>query len=146
MNKKVWLGLLMSGVAISLAHASNINGCENLSVMITNTSINGCSLVNSSLKHGFYKHTSSVPLFIPSGTTAGPIFLQQSLFGPELELTYSCGDNKLVTFNSKQDYCLLSAGNVYGQIKYAQNTGVDYQAINGSWLRNQYGSITWRLQ
>lgn len=146
MKKIIYISALLSSLATGFVHAENDNNnCGSLNIMITNLTKEPCTLLSAYLYHGYYSYTSSVPAFIPPGTSAGPIFLEQGFFGPELELTYSCGPGSIVTFNSKQNYCFLSAGDVYGQVKYAQNTAADYQAVNGSWFWSQHGSINWML-
>ena len=145
--KKVILSILLSGLVTGLAHAdSDDNNCGKLSIMITNLTQSTCTLVSSNLRHGYYKYTSSVPIYIPANSSAGPIFLEQSIFGPDLELGYSCGDGKLISFASRQNVCFLAAGDVTGEVQYTRNAAADYQAINGSWFWSQHGSINWRLQ
>jgi len=145
-NKSLLVSVLLS-ITTSLAYAaSDNNKCGILNINITNLTNSACTLVNSNLKHGYYKYTSSVPTFIPAGSTASPIFLEQSVVGPELELTYSCGDDKLVTFNSKQNLCFMAAGDVYGRVLLSRNASVDYQAAKGSWFWSQHGAISWQLQ
>lgn len=139
--------VLISSLMGSIAHADgDDNNCGKLSVMITNTTGSTCSLISSNLQHGYFKYTSSVPMYIPTNTTTTPIYLEQSMFGPELELSYSCGEDKVLTFTSKQNLCFLSAGDVTGQVSLAKNGSADYQAINGSWFWSQHGSINWHLQ
>jgi hypothetical protein len=147
MKKLVLLSCVFATLSAGLAHAdADDNNCNKLNIMITNLSPNACTLINSTLRHGYFKYTSSVPMFLPAGTTTSPIILEQSVYGPELELTYACGENKLVTFVSKQNYCFLSAGDVYGDVTYKQNIDADYQATNGSWFWSQHGSINWAIR
>lgn len=146
MKKIICMSAIVSSLLAGVVHADAYeNNCGNLSITITNTTGEPCTLMNSYLYHGYYLLSSSTPTFIPPGTVAGPIFLEQGIFGPELELTYSCGFNRLVTFSSKQNYCFLSAGQVYGQVQYSQNVRADYQAMSGSWLWSQHGNINWQL-
>lgn len=147
MKRIVLMSIISSLFATNIGHAdSDDYNCSKLHIMITNLTRGSCELVNPTLKHGFYTYSSSVPTFIPAGTTAGPLILEQSVVGPELELTYVCGEWGRVTFNSKQNFCFFSAGDVSGQILSAQNTAVDYLATNGNWLWSQPGSINWRIR
>ncbi len=146
MKKIMLLTLLLSNFITGIVHADDVNNCGKLSILITNLTPSTCTLVNSYLRHGYYKYTSSVPMYIPANTTAGPVFIEQSIFGPDLELSYSCGDGKLITFSSQQNLCFLGAGDVYGRVLFSQNTSADYQAIIGSWFWEQHGVISWRLQ
>ena len=147
MKKKLLSASVLLSITACLANAaSDNNKCGILNINITNLTNSACTLVNSNIKHGYYKYTSSVPTFIPAGSTASPIFLEQSLVGPELELTYSCGDDKLVTFSSKQNLCFMAAGDVYGRVLLARNTSVNYQATRGSWFLSQHGAISWQMQ
>lgn len=145
--KKIILSVLLSSLICGMANADgDDNNCGKLSILLTNLTQSTCTLVSSNLRHGYYKYTSSVPMYIPANTTAGPIFLEQSIFGPDLDLSYACGEDKLVTFSSKQNFCFLAAGDVSGQVQFSRNTSADYQSINGSWFWSQHGSINWRLQ
>lgn len=146
MKKTILSTVLLSSFITGMAHADDDNNCNKLSILITNSTGSTCTLINSYLRHGYYKYTSSVPMYIPANTTASPIFLEQGIFGPDLELSYSCGNGKLITFSSQQNLCFLSAGNVNGRVLYSQNTLADYQTLNGSWFWSQHGSINWRLQ
>lgn len=146
MKKIIYVSAVLSSLVTGLVYAGNDdNDCGKLNIMITNLTKEPCTLLSAYLFHGYYSYISSVPAFIPPGISAGPIFLEQGLFGPELELTYSCGPNSVVTFTSKQNYCFLWAGDVYGEVERAQNTKADYQAANGSWFWGQHGSINWVL-
>jgi hypothetical protein len=142
------LGFVASIATVNLSFAanSNDNNCGSLGVTISNLGSNTCTLVNDRLIHGYYTYTSSVPYMIPPGTSAGPIILEQSIFGPELELTYTCGEFKIITISSRQNYCFMSAGNVEGMVKYKQNMSVSFQSFNGSWLWSQRGNINWQIQ
>jgi len=146
--KKIIFSILISSLISGFAYAGDDdNNCGKLSVVVTNTTDSTCTLIKSNLRHGYFKYTSSIPMYIPRYTSTTPIYLEQSIFGPELELSYSCGENTILTFTSKQNLCFLSAGDVTGRVLMATNgSSADYQAINGSWFWSQHGSINWRLQ
>lgn len=147
MKKISILALLFLSIPAGIVHADkNENHCGELNVSIANFTNSACTLISSNLKHGYYKYTSSVPTFIPAGTTASPIFLEQSLIGPELELTYACGEDKMIRFNSQQNLCFMASGDVNALVSLSRNAVVDYQIIRGSWLWSQHGTISWRLQ
>jgi hypothetical protein len=147
MNKISMLMLIALTSFVSNSYAvTETNGCGYLSIIITNATPVGCNLVSSNLKHGYYKYTSSVPTYIPPYSSASPLFLTQSIFGPELELSYACGQDQFVTFTSRQNLCILAAGEVSGEILAIKNMYVTFQATYGSWFWSENGSIIWRLQ
>ncbi len=140
--------LLFSSVftGVSQADVSQDATCGKLGIMIQNATGAPCTLLSANLKHGYLTYSTSIPTFIPPGSIAGPLILQQSVYGPEIELSYSCDSNKVVTFNSRQNFCAFSAGEVYGEQIYAQNASLTYQTVIGSWLWSQRGNITWQIE
>lgn len=147
MKRFVTLSLVILLGLVNMAHAgsdSDTNNCMKLVVTITNNTDQACTLANQYLKHGYLAYTSSIPAFIPAHSTAHPFFLTQSwLIGPELELTYNCGEGKSVNFTTKQDACYLAAGNVYGKNINSNAVNLQHQATPGSIIWSQHGSMTW---
>lgn len=129
------------------ASADEINNeCTKLSVLLVNTTHNTCKLLHQNLIHGYIINTSHVPGYIPAGTTAPELDLMQGLInGPEIELTYQCGDTKKITLRTKQNYCFIGAGSVAGRIMDRQNMDAEYSAKEGSWFWGQHGTISWAL-
>lgn len=121
------------------------NNCGNLQIVITNASSETCKLVSQNLRHGFFKYTSSVPMYLPANSSGAPIFLTQTVFGPELELTYTCGEGKSITLMSKQNVCFLMGGTVYGQTIDNHNMSAEYQAVDSSFFWSQHGTLHWYL-
>lgn len=120
------------------------SNCGKLNVLITNATNKLCSLQSQVLNHGFFMYTSSAPAFIPAGVTAHPFILTQSMiFGPDIDLTYRCGDDSFITIHSKQNYCFWSGGNITGSVLNANRLHASYSATTGSAFWNQHGSINW---
>ncbi|GGI75236.1 hypothetical protein [Legionella impletisoli] len=144
MKKKVLaLGAILT--ILSLESYADSNNCENFNVLITNNTNQTCRLLNHSLNAGYYKYTSSVPVFIPANTTTYPITLTQGIMGPELILSYDCGEHRTITLRSKQTLCFFHAGDVQGQVLAAHHLNADYIGHTGSFFWSQHGSLQWRI-
>lgn len=143
------LGALLFWGQTAFAEDYPVNECSKLSILLVNTTPNTCKLIHQKLIHGFIINTSHVPGYIPAGTTAPELDLQESaIFGPEIQLTYQCGDNdnKRITFTTKQGLCLLGAGSIIGQISDRKNMDAEYSTREGSWFWSQHGTISWALK
>ncbi len=142
MNKLLVLGAMgFSLIATSMAHAS----CDDLTIVITNTTTNGCSLTQQNLKHGYFPYYYFAPTYIKASEAVATL-VAQNFYGPELELTYSCGEGKSITINSQQNWSFLSAGDVHGQIVNATSMSADFQVVNGSCFNSQPGQLLWKLK
>jgi hypothetical protein len=142
----VMLGALLCCGQTAFAGDAPVNECTKLSILLVNTTQNTCKLLHQNLIHGFIVNMSHVPGFIPAGTTAPELDLEQGYFGgPEIELTYQCGDNKKITLHSKQNFCFMAAGGVVGHVGDRQNMDAEYSAKEGSWFWGQHGTLSWAL-
>lgn len=121
------------------------NECGTLSILIVNTTQSTCKLLHQNLIHGYIINASHIPTFIPAGTTAPALDLVQGFGGPEIEMTYQCGDNKKISLYSKQNFCFLAAGSVIGRILDKQNMDAEYSAREGSYFWSQHGTLSWAL-
>ncbi|WP_133129302.1 hypothetical protein [Legionella yabuuchiae] len=140
-NKSLMVGAILT--TISLYSYAESNNCENFNVLITNNTNHTCKLLRHSLNSGYYKYTSSVPAFIPANTTTYPITLTQGMMGPELILSYECGDRKIITLRSKQNLCFFHAGDVQGQVLELHHLNADYTGHVGSFFWSQHGTLQW---
>lgn len=142
MKKKMLLTML--GLTCAMGQAYSFS-CAYLNVEVINATSNTCTLVNQNLKHGAFDFFTTAPTYLPPNT-GGQIILGQTFYGPELDLTYSCGDDTEITFTSQQGYCGFSAGDVSGVIVNAKNMTAESQITTGSWWWAQPGTINWRLR
>ncbi len=127
------------------AGATHAMSCAYLNIILSNTTSNACKLVKEDLKRGSYALFTSAPTYLRADSS-WQIVLQQSFYGPNLSLTYSCGDDKEITFNSQQDFCFLAAGDVTAQVLDSKNMTAMPNTTPGSYLLGQPGSINWRLE
>ena len=128
------------------ADNSSSNNCGKLSISLTNNTGATCHLVWEHLNHGYYHYSSFPPAFIPPGMTSHPVVLSQSVYGPNLELRYQCGDNKNITLRSQQNLCVFSAGAIHANILEESNISAQTFKREGSYIWNQHGSLQWVLQ
>lgn len=142
MKKKMLLTML--GLTCVMGQVYSFS-CAYLNIEVINASTNTCKLVNQNLKHGTFDFFTAAPTYLPPNA-GGQIILSQTFYGPELDLTYSCGDNTEITFTSRQGYCGFSAGDVSGTIVNAQGMTADLQTTAGDWWWAQPGTITWHLK
>lgn len=144
--KKIFIFLALCLSVSSVFAEGDDNNCAKLSIMITNTTNEVCTLEDQSLNHGFLHYTGHVPAFLPAGSTSQPFVLSQSaIFGPDIDLTYVCGNSKRIQFHTKQDYCFFTAGHIHGGIMNQQNMSAKYTATDGSAFWSQHGTMNWLL-
>jgi hypothetical protein len=115
-----------------------------LNITITNASPNLCKLINYSVIHGGLYFASSIPEYIPPYTSANPIIIIGDFFPEEVELSYSCGENKSISFNSKMINHYFTKNELSGQIISANNMTADYQAAL-SLIDSRVGHIRWNM-
>ncbi len=140
------IGILCLSAGFVHADSDSSNNCHKLSVIISNTMGESCTLKNKNLYHGYFAYTSMVPAILPAHTDSQPFVLVQSIFGSDLTLTYQCGQSKLITIHTKQNACIFSAGELMGEVFSAKNmTAWSYTTV-GSLIWNQHGSIHWVLE
>lgn len=142
MRKKTLVTLLGLTCITGVTHSMS---CAYLNIILTNTSKTACKLVKQDLQRGSYALFTSAPTYLYPDAS-WQIVLQQSFYGPNLTLTYACGDGKEVTFSSQQDFCFLAAGDVNAQVLDAKNMTAIPSTTPGSWLLAQPGSINWSLE
>lgn len=124
----------ISGLAYTKEHYT-------LNISITNASPNLCTLVKYSLKMGYFDFASNlVAEYIPPYSTTSPIVLDACV-GAEIELNYSCGDNKSITFNSKHIPAWFS-NQVSAEVLSAQNITAKYRIVDNGY----HGAVHWRWE
>ena len=145
MRKAIQTCVLLLCIGMTSVYASD-NNCGKLSILITNTTNAECKLVKKQLNHGYFMYSSLVPGVISAHSTAQPFVLTQSVFGPDIDLTYQCGNASQITIHSQQDLCFLSAGNVDASVLGQKNMSAWSVPSEGSSLWNQHGSIHWAFE
>lgn len=116
--------------------------CGQLHVLISNHASDACTLVAQTLIHGQLESGSSIPTYIPAKTDAKSFSLAQMGYGPDLLLTYQCGEGKKITFESQQDSCYYKAGDVKGTLLDATNMDGFNQIQTGD-FSGKAGIISW---
>jgi hypothetical protein len=140
MKHAITSGMLLCTLAASSAFAFD---CNYLQIAFVNTLPTACHLVKQELKHGYFDYFTYAPPYIEANSSFNSIILRQSFHGPELELTYECGDNKTITLLNHQDYCFMSPGQVSAQVLQAENMSAKANTTTGSFWGSQPGTIVW---
>ncbi|MDP3705862.1 MAG: hypothetical protein Q8R24_08125 [Legionellaceae bacterium] len=131
--------------AASAAMASAPNNCAFFSVMINNNTENTCQLIEKQVIQGTMSSSTQVPVLIPSGTSSYPFEMKQVFYGPDIILTYECGQGRVITFESHQGLCVMDSGSITGSILSSSNLKARCVRDRGSYLWNQHGAINWTL-
>lgn len=122
------------------------NNCAKLSVEITNLTDTTCTLTNYSLNQGHFRYSSSVPAFISAGATTPPVTIEQSMMGPDIDISYQCGSDKNITIKSHQGYCFFYAGTIDGTVLSADNMSAEHTVQTGSFFWSKEGKISWIIR
>lgn len=119
-------------------------GCESLGITITNQTKDVCELKNV-VQYSGALAKGRFPMIIPSGEMTPIFFMQQGYEGAGVQLDYRCG-NKLVIFDSWQDYCGFYAGSVAGVVYKGNDLSAEFQTTFGSWWAALPGQIRWTIR
>lgn len=141
--KKNILVLSACLLASSQLYAS-YDSCAYLSIVIANNGNETCYLTNANLKYGYLDQNSGIPQQVYPNSYSQPFEMRQSFFGPEVALTYQCGQDKQITVDSMQNYCLFYGGKISGQAYNSYRMGAEYTMSEGSFW-GRHGEITWYL-
>ncbi len=145
-NKLVALSIASILVTSSTAAiAEDDSNCGSLSLMISNNTTETCQLIQKDVKYGKISSSTQVPVLISPGNSSFPFEMQQLFYGPAIVLTYQCGNDHTITFESQQDYCFFSAGNINATVYSAQSMSAKYQKDTGSSFWDRHGTINWTL-
>lgn len=123
--------------------ADTHSDCGHFHLQIANLTNVACILTSQKVIHG--NLISSPPESIMPNDSK-TFDMQQTSFGPEIALSYQCG-NENISFTSKQNLCLLEAGNITGTIlpPMPVNINASYTALAGSYFWDKPGSINWKI-
>lgn len=129
----------------TLGDFSENNDCAYLSVMISNNTEHNCELTAKNVVHGNMSSSSQVPELIPAHSSSHPFSLRQTTYGPDIVVTYQCGDETRVTFESQQNVCYFSAGTITGTVYSHLGMNASYTKEEGSAWWGRHGSISWKM-
>jgi hypothetical protein len=148
--KKITIGILSLLCLEAQASANNLatsdnNDCAYLSVMISNNTDSNCELTSKNVLHGNMSSGTQVPLLIQAHTSTHPFSMRQTTYGPDIVLTYQCGPEAQITFESQQNVCYFTAGTITGTVYAHQQLTADYTKEEGSAWWGRHGAISWKL-
>jgi len=118
--------------------------CGHFHLQISNVTKEACILISQKVIHG--NLISSPPASIMPNDSK--VFdMEQTVYGPSVMLTYRCG-NEDITLSSQQNFCLLEAGNITGEIlsPRPRDINASYMALSGSFFWAKPGNINWQIQ
>lgn len=127
---------LMSGFAFAIT----ADPANTLNINITNATSSLCKLDNYALRLGDFYLAKYIPEYIPAYSSAAPILLN-SCDSAELELSYTCGDNKKIHFTSKQITYLFSS-DLSASILFSLNMTAKSNITQGYY----HHAIDWRFE
>ena len=141
---KLLLTVLASVLCSTAAITSSAEGCGHLSITLINNTGSECVLQHSKIYN--YSHVvGEIPQVIADGYTAPKFSIQQTYTsGPGIQLYYVC-KNKTIVISSRQNYCFLSAGDVFGEIDSSENIYAKYKVSLGDYSAHLPGQITWKF-
>jgi len=97
---KKFIGLILGA---GLCASINTYATTNLTIQVFNNTDTACHLEKKHLIHGFEDWSNIGDTLLPQESQE-IILLESSFYGPDIELSYSCGENKTVSFELQQDY------------------------------------------
>ena len=116
--------------------------CGQLHILISNHTSNDCTLVAQTVIHGSLESGISIPTHIDAKTDAKAFIMSQMGYGPDILLTYQCGEGKKITFESQQDACYYKAGEIKATLLDASNMDGFSQVQSGD-LSGKAGIVSW---
>ncbi len=138
------LSLAFCGVALAEHHYLG-DSCAYLSVVVTNHTKQKCQLSEQHLTHGNFSY-SSFPQYIEPGFSSRPTLIQQTVYGPDVRLTYQCGPGKRFTVRAQQNYCMLASGNIRADVLEELNLHAHpYKQMAGHQGRG-HGLVEWIIE
>ena len=141
MKKKLLMGL----VSLALSSTLYAENCGQLTVLLQNDTNQPCYLTAQEFVSGFLDSGNPIPSQIDAHTQALPFVISQSIFGPRLNLTFQCGQDSQITFESSQTSCYFGDGTVAGQVLDSFNMAAYSKAQHSSYQNSTAGKISWVL-
>jgi hypothetical protein len=144
MKKYVSFFVFLIATSASLA-STPPNNCVYFSVMINNDTDSTCQLIAKQVNGGVMSSGTQVPVLIRPGDSSYPFEMRQVFYGPDIILTYECGQGRVITFQSHQGLCVMDPGTVTGTILSSSNLNAKCVKDRGSYIWDQHGAINWTL-
>ena len=140
MKKAFYLFLLCHA---PLVVAENTHDCVYLEINLLNQSNQTCQLIDSHIAHGKLSDESEIPQTL-TPEQLRRFYLRQTHFGPDVILTYRCGNNEF-KIESQQNLCLFSAGSVNAKVLESRHLKLSYQTKKGSSWGGHPGEVHWTI-
>lgn len=138
--KKWLLILLMSNVSLAF---SGVYPCVYFNITIKNNTANDCQLIQKFVRFGAISSATIEPTKIAAGQESQSFEMSENGFnGPDIVLTYQCGNNQIITIESQKNLC-MNNGDITGSILSLSNIDATYTKVTGSYWKNKKGSIYW---
>jgi hypothetical protein len=132
--------LLTANTAVFAEH------CGQLNILVFNDTHKPCHLKSQNFISGSLESGSPIPSQLAAKTQAAPFTIRQNFYGPKLILTYQCGKNAQITFESSQSACYFSSGAVSANIKDRLNLSAYSHAQDGSYIQSKAGLLSWVIE
>lgn len=128
--------------AVALSQAAIAEDCGQLKVSLSNHSGESCTLTRQEIRTGAILPGDSIPS-IMDNSQSYHFTLEQVRFsgGPDVYLTYHCGENKIIGFRVRQNYCMFEAGDISSEMVDRLNLNVRFKASRGDYSHAKAGSI-----
>lgn len=127
---------------VAFASQGFSENCGQFHILISNHTSDTCTLVAQTVIHGQLESGVSIPTVIEAKTDAKAFVMSQLGYGPDLLLTYQCGEGKKITFESQQDACYYKAGEIKATLLDASNMDGFSQVQTGD-LSGKAGIVSW---
>ena len=124
----------------ALPAVASENHCGEMQVRISTTPGQHCVLTGSHLLHGNLLYGQSIPAVITEAPSS--FVMHQSFFGPEVDLEYVCNQGERFHIRTRQDLCIMMAGNIHTQ---TDSPSVHVSVLQGSYFWGTHGTVTWVL-
>lgn len=138
--------LSYSFICLFIIPSLSYGSCNSINISITNVTGDLCKLEGTELKHGYLGWVANAPVYLPTNSTTDPLVLKESYLGADLNLTYTCGNDKKITLSIQHDYDFFASGEIKGSVIFAKNMKAENRIKRGSCLWNQHGTIDWLIE
>jgi hypothetical protein len=151
MKKLLCLALLLS---TSMAYANGPDDlCPFLKIKIKNNTPFTCQLVGSTLKRSITEDLEHLPLLIQSGTESLPFSIIEKQnnptvlgsYGPEVTLSYVCGEGHAITIESTQTSLNYYTKHTTGTVVTSENMDASFSSTVPNCWGRKAGEINWIL-
>jgi hypothetical protein len=118
--------------------ANKEDSCGQLAIVLASGPGHTCTLVQQNIVHGTLINGTTLPPVLSN--IPASFQMQQTVYGPDIKLSYQCDQTKTITIRSHQKYCALKAGQIT-----ATSDSPETQAITtrGSAFLGAHGTISW---